>query len=162
MGSTLTVKPGVWAPAPVPGTFQWLLDGKPIAGATATSLAVTTAHAGHAVSVQVTGSKVGYAPLVRTSAPVSVPLLALTAAPVPTIAGTAKVGSTLTVKPGVWAPAPVALQYQWMRGGTPIAGAVKATYVLTAADAGAAITVKVTGARAGYTSLVRTSAAVRP
>ena len=77
----------------------------------------------------------------------------------PTITGTAKVGQTLTAVPGTWSPAPVALSYQWKRGGTAISGATSATYKTVSADAGKAITVTVTGTKAGYTTLSKTSAA---
>ena len=83
----------------------------------------------------------------------------LTALPTPTISGTAKVGSQLTVSAGSWEPAPVALSYQWSRNGSPISGATGTGYTLTAADAGAAISVTVSGAKDGYLSAVRTSEA---
>ena len=34
VGKTLTALPGTWGPAPVTFTYQWLRNGKPIAGAT--------------------------------------------------------------------------------------------------------------------------------
>jgi hypothetical protein len=77
-------------------------------------------------------------------------LLALTAAPKPTITGTAKSGSTLTAVAGTWAPAPVVLTYQWERGGSVIVGATSSTYILTASDVGQQITVVVTGQKVGY------------
>ena len=51
------------------------------------------------------------------------------------------------------------LSYQWKRGGTAISGATSATYKTVSADAGKAITVTVTGTKAGYTTLSKTSAA---
>lgn len=63
----------------------------------------------------------------------------------PAITGTATVGQTLTSTTGTWTgrPTPVHAR-QWKRGGVAISGAVAATYVLTAADVGAVITVTVT------------------
>ena len=75
----------------------------------------------------------------------------------PTITGTATAGSTLTVNPGVWAPQPVTLTYQWNRNAVPISGATKATYVPVSADGGTTITVTVTGKRTEYAPASRTS-----
>ncbi|WP_165065991.1 cell wall-binding repeat-containing protein [Marisediminicola senii] len=83
----------------------------------------------------------------------------LTAAPTPSVAGTATEGQRLTVNAGSWAPSPVTLAYQWRANGVPISGATGGSYTLTALDVGAAITVTVTGSRSGYNSAVRTSAA---
>jgi len=46
----------------------------------------------------------------------------LTTTPTPTIAGVAKVGSTLTAIPATWAPSPVKLSYKWSANGTIIEG----------------------------------------
>lgn len=83
--------------------------------------------------------------------------LDLTATPTPTILGSPVVGQNLTVSAGTWAPAPVALEYQWLSNGAAIAGATGTTYTLVAADAGKSITVAVTGSRTGYTTVARTS-----
>jgi len=80
------------------------------------------------------------------------------AAGTPTVSGTAKVGSTLTAKPGTWTKGTV-FAYQWMRDGSPIRGAVTATHRLTASDAGARISVRVTGTLTGYATAAKTSAA---
>jgi len=53
----------------------------------------------------------------------------------------------------------VALTYQWFRGKTAIKGATAITYVLQAADATTTIRVAVTGAKAGFGTVVKTSAA---
>jgi hypothetical protein len=79
-------------------------------------------------------------------------------APVPTISGTAKVGSVLTASAGAWGPAGVELAYQWLRDGTAIAGATARTYTLVAADLGKPISVRVTGSLAGYAAVSKTSA----
>ena len=77
----------------------------------------------------------------------------------PTITGTAKVGSTLTAVPGTWGPAPVTLTYQWKANGVAIVGATASTYKPVAADAGKTLTVTVTGTKTGYTTASKTSAA---
>jgi hypothetical protein len=159
VGSTLTAVPGIWGPAPVSLSFEWLRDGKRIAGATQKSYVLTAADLGTSISVNVTGDKPGYSSYSRTSAGTSKVLAGLlTQAPVPTVSGTSRVGSTLTATGGTWAPAPVTLSLQWLRDGAPIAGATKSTYSLVAADLGAVMSVRVTGSKAGYTTVARTSA----
>ena len=159
IGSTLTAKAGTWAPAKVTLKYQWLRNGKAIAGATKTTYKLTTADAGTKTTVRVTGSKTGYKTVAKTSAARSIPYLTLTSTPVPTISGTSKVGSTLTAKAGTWKPAAVTLKYQWLRNGKAITGATKTTYKLVAADGGTKVTVRVTGSKAGYKTVAKTSAA---
>ncbi|MEI5676519.1 MULTISPECIES: glycosyl hydrolase [unclassified Nocardioides] len=68
----------------------------------------------------------------------------------PRITGTPVVGRTLTADPGTWDVAGVGFAYQWLRGGTPIAGATGASYRVVTADAGRALAVRVTATKAGY------------
>jgi hypothetical protein len=77
----------------------------------------------------------------------------------PAISGTATVGKTLTAATGTWKPAPSSFAYQWLRNGTAIAGATAPTYVAVSADAGKAISVRVTATRSGYVTTAATSAA---
>ena len=70
---------------------------------------------------------------------------------------TIKVGQTLTVDKGAWAPEPAKLAVQWYRSGKAISKATKATYKLTKSDAKKKITVKVTAKKAGYETLAKTS-----
>ncbi|WP_285137115.1 hypothetical protein [Microbacterium sp. lyk4-40-TSB-66] len=82
----------------------------------------------------------------------------LTLMPTPKITGTAQVGSTLTANPGTWDEG-TTLTYQWMRnGGSYISGAKQPTYTLSAADAGAQISVAVTASKPGYSGARKTSA----
>jgi hypothetical protein len=83
---------------------------------------------------------------------------AFTVAPTPTVTGTATVGQTLTAIPGTWKPLG-AVAYQWFAAGQPVAKATSARLVLTAAEAGRPITVRVTMTKAGYEPTSRTSAA---
>ncbi|WP_425956343.1 hypothetical protein [Xylanimonas sp. McL0601] len=76
----------------------------------------------------------------------------------PVVSGTARVGETLTVNPGVWTPE-AALTYQWLANGVVIGGATQATYVVGVADLGKAIAVQVTGTLSGYEPTSATSVA---
>ncbi|MFT4296232.1 MAG: peptidoglycan-binding protein [Micropruina sp.] len=156
VGGTLTAAPGTWAPAPVSLAYQWYRGGARIDGATKSSYPVTTADAGSTLSVAVTASKTGYAPVTRVSAATAAVPRLLTAS-TPTISGTVRVGSTLTAQPGSWTPAATVLSYQWYRDGVAVKGTDKRSYLLTATDAGAAMTVKVSGSLSGYVPASRTS-----
>ena len=161
IGSTLTAVPGTWGPAPVALTYQWKANGVSITGATAATYKPVAADTGKTLTITVTGTKTGYTTTTKTSTAttaVAAAPLALTA-PVPTITGTARVGSTLTAVPGTWGPAPVALAYQWKANGVSITGATAATYKPVAADTGKAVTVTVTGSKTGYATTTRTSTA---
>src|SRR5207247_10760626 len=92
----------------------------------------------------------------------------------PTISGTPRQGETLTAQNGSWQNSPTSFQYQWERcdtsgaGCVNIAGATEKTRVLTGADAGHTIRVRVTavnadgsaGAQSAPTAVVAASAAV--
>ncbi|SMH48829.1 hypothetical protein SAMN06295885_3133 [Rathayibacter oskolensis] len=162
VGSTLTARAGTWDSG-VSLTYQWKRsNGVSISGATSSTYVLTSADVGATVTVSVTGTKPGYSPATRTSAATAVVTAGSTAitGPVPTITGTATVGQTLTAVAGTWSPAPVALAYQWRRGGTAISGATGSTYRLVAADVNAQITVSVTGSKTGSTSVTRVSTAM--
>ncbi|NQX05345.1 hypothetical protein HQQ82_12415 [Rathayibacter sp. VKM Ac-2856] len=159
VGSTLTANAGTWD-AGTTLTYQWKKNnGVYISGATAKTYVLKASDAGATVTVSVTSTKPGYSPATKTSATTALVTGGVLTGATPTITGTAKVGQTLTAVPGTWSPAPVALSYQWKRGGTAISGATSATYKTVSADAGKAITVTVTGTKAGFTTLAKTSAA---
>ncbi|WP_256795403.1 hypothetical protein [Terrabacter sp. Ter38] len=105
----------------------------------------------------------GYLTTSATSEPTSKVLAgALVPSPTPTLSGTAKVGNALTATPGTWGPAPVVLTYRWYRVSstgvvTAITGATASKYVMTASDEAYRVKVTVTGSKAGYTSVARTS-----
>jgi len=69
------------------------------------------------------------------------------------ISGSPQFGQTLTATVSGVSPVGASLSYQWKRNNTAITGATANTYTLTAADAGANVTVTVTGAysQAGLT-----------
>lgn len=158
VGGVLTAKPGTWSVAGVTFSYQWLRNGAVIPGATQADYKVVSADAGKSLQVEVTATKSGLPSGIATSAAVMAGKK-LTKAPVPTVSGAAKVGKTLKVKAGSWAPSKVTLAYQWLRDGQPIAKATKSSYKLVKADAGRKVSVRVTGSKAGYVSVVKTSKA---
>jgi hypothetical protein len=155
VGKKLTVSTGTWTPTPATWAIQWQRDGSDIAGANGATYTLVKRDAGADISVEVTGSKPGFATETATSADFAVKKQISTATPA--ITGTAKVGKTLKAKPGKWKPTTVKFSYQWERNGKDISGADNATYKVVAKDLGKKITVTVTAAKSGYTSDSETS-----
>jgi len=147
-----------WSPTGTALTYQWLSGTTVISGATGASYTPVASDIGKTITVKVTGTKAGYTTLIAQAT--SGKVLGLLTVGTPTISGTVAVGYTLTANPGKWGPSGVTLKYQWYRNGTAISGASHATYVLTAADDGQAITVTVAGSLSGYVSATNTSASV--
>ncbi len=161
VGKKLTASAGSWQPAGTRLGYQWLRDGKTIAKANANAYVPTATDAGRRLSVRVTGTLPGYTSASATSAQTSAVARGRLSAPTPKISGTAKVGRTLTAKPGVWRPAGVKLSYQWYAGGKKIAKATRPSYRISQAAKGKKITVKVTGVKSGYSVVTQTSAATK-
>jgi hypothetical protein len=149
--------PGTWGPSPVTLKYQWKANGIAITGATASTYKPAAAVIGKTLSVTVTGSKAGYATAARASALTAKVAVGTLTAPVPVISGTVRVGSVLTAT-GTWGPAPVTLKYQWKANGVAITGATAGTYTPSAAMLGKTLTVTVTGSKAGFTTVTKTSA----
>jgi hypothetical protein len=72
VGQTLTATPGTFSASPDAVTGQWLANGAPIPGASATSLSLTAALLGKAISYQSTATKTGETTISSTSAAVTV------------------------------------------------------------------------------------------
>ena len=67
----------------------------------------------------------------------------------PAVTGTATNGSTLSSNTATFTgDATIVRTYQWFAGGVQISGAINASYVLTSAEVGKVITVRVTGTNA--------------
>lgn len=66
VGSTLTTKVRAWDKS-TDRTYQWFADGRPIPGATKSTLNVPAAARGKAVTVKVTGTEDGAKPTIATS-----------------------------------------------------------------------------------------------
>lgn len=70
-GITLTANPGSWSPTGVALSYQWLVAGAVVPGATTQKFAPRAVDAGKTVTVRVTGSKTGYTSSTQVSAPTS-------------------------------------------------------------------------------------------
>jgi hypothetical protein len=148
VGRTVTADGGTWSPAAAELSYQWLLAGAPIGGATADSYTITAADLGQQLQVQVTGKLQGYEAATATSA-ARVVAGGLLEPSVVTVSGSVEVGGTVTADATVWTP-PATLTYQWLLDGSAIGGATGTSYSPVAGDAGHVLEVLVTGTAAGF------------
>jgi len=158
VGQQFTATPGDYSPAPDSTTYSWLRNDVVIDNATSLTYMPIAADVGKKITFRTTVTKTGYEPTdFDVVASNSVAALGTFTAPTPTIAGTAKVGSTLKAIKGAWTPAePTTLVYQWRSGGAVIAGATGDEYTLQPSDLGDQISVRVIGSKTNY--VTRTSA----
>jgi hypothetical protein len=77
-------------------------------------------------------------------------------APAPRIDGDVRVGGRLHAVTGTWMRG-VTLRYQWLANGVPVPGASGPTFTPTRRQRGRTLRVDVTGARAGYQPVTRSS-----
>jgi hypothetical protein len=78
----------------------------------------------------------------------------------PGVEGDAVVGNTLSISPGGWTESPSALHYTWLSDGSPIPGAVSATYDIASDDVGHSISCRVQAVGAGGVALTVTTTAL--
>jgi putative intracellular protease/amidase len=128
--------------------YQWRADGTPISGATGSTLALTQALVGKAITVTAAYTdNFGQAESVTSSATTAVANVNDPPTGAVTITGTAIQGQTLTAAntladvDGIPTTGAGAIAYQWRADGTPISGATGSTLALTQALVGKAITV---------------------
>lgn len=163
IGSKLTADTTGWVPALTSATaaYQWMRDGKSIAGATAKTYTVKEADRGKRISVKVTSTQKAAlwspAKVTKTSAMTRAVDYGVITTAKPVVKGKLLKWKTLTVTPGTWSPSGVKFSYQWKRNEKPISGATSASYKLSSADVGKKISVTVTATKAGYKAASRTT-----
>lgn len=81
---------------------------------------------------------------------------------IPFVAGTPKVGWTLTANPGTWTPTTATIGYQWAVDGAPVPGATGRTFAPTVDHVGTKVSVTVTARARGLRAASRTVAAKLP
>jgi len=155
VGATLTAKPGAWTSGTA-FAYRWYANGTAISKATSSKLKLTSNLAGKKISVKVTGTKSDYTTASKTSASTVKVITAGSAA----VSGTALTGKKLTAKLGTWT-AGTKLTYRWYAADAPISGATKSSFTITSKQLGKAVTVKVTGKKSGYATVVKTSKATK-
>lgn len=179
-GSVVTAGNGTWSgTGPFNYTYRWLRcpstggggNGEgcvAISGATFKRYTVRHADVGQRLRVRVTAANSeGTASAVSNASGV-VQSTAAAGPPrntgAPTISGSPQVGQTLTADNGSWTGAqPISYTYHWRRcdangaNCSDISGATSKTYVLTSADQGTTLRVRVTGKNARGTASVTTA-----
>ena len=162
VGQTVDASEGTWfSPYTIVFNYQWRRDGVAIAttGISSTYILVD-ADVDKSITVTVTAST-QQGSLAVTS-PARGTVLAVNNSVLPTISGTVRVGSTLTVAPGTWLGSP-ALTYQWQSSSdnalwNSISSATATTYVLTSAESGLYIRAQVFGRRTIGSTIYQTTA----
>ena len=150
--------------------YQWLRGSADIPGATGPTYTVSEADAGKRLKVRVNFTDdAGHAESLTSAATGSVEAAARANTPAqgrPAIAGTARVGETLSASTSGITDADgldhATFAYQWLRGDDEIAGAIGRTYTAAAADEGERLKVRVAFADAAGHAESLTSAATGP
>lgn len=153
VGRVLTVKVASSKPAATTKKLQWYRGKHKIVGATQSKYRLTGADYKQRITVRVTVSRTGYTSVSRRSTQTAKIKIGIAKKGTVQLAGTSNVGRTLTAKTSRWSPS-AELRYQWYRSGRAIAGAHSKTYVLTAADRGLKVQVRVRTSKQGYNKSV--------
>ncbi|SJN08392.1 metallopeptidase [Leucobacter sp. 7(1)] len=140
-------------------TLTWAVP-ETAAGATATTefaATVTDSASGGTIdTVAAVATLGGTCTDCSTSLPISE--YEITPAPVPVIAGEARVASTLTAATAGWPEATV-FTHQWNVGGVPVPGASDTSFVIPESALGETVTVTATGTAPGHLPTAATSSA---
>lgn len=156
-GQTLTANGATPTPGAATRTWEWLRDGRMIATTGVASYRLTSGDAGRRIAVRVRAGLDGWTDATPVTSPgVAVAALNLTR---PSVAGTTRVGRTLTGRVGSWVAPGHTTTYRWLRDGRPITGATRTTYVATRADRGHRLSFRVVKRRSGFPTVVATSPA---
>ena len=160
VGRQLTGSVTDWDPNGSSLTYGWYVGGTLAQEGFSTSFVVPPAAVGKEIVLKVTGRKSGYTPRTIASLPTTPVLAGALTSARPTIRGYAKVGQTLMVSAGYWAPTGVKLAVRWKIGANPVTGpkGSQQTFVIPRTARGKRISVMVTGTLAGYATVKKTSA----
>ena len=150
VGYPLTATSGIWIPGSAAVAVQWLVNGRPIPGATGTTYVPTIADIGQPIAVTTTASLLGYVSATATSLPTDPVSKVVQNSQRPRLKGTARVGERLRVKPGLWQPiGAVTFRYRWYADGRRVRGARGERLPLVSTLTGTRIVCVVTGSAPG-------------
>ena len=156
VGASLTASTGVWSNTPTGYAYQWVRcpvsggasDGSDctvVASATTNTYALTAADVGFRLRVKVTATNADGSATSASNATETVPATTgITNTAIPTLSGSASVGSVLTATGGTFTGDNLVYAYSWARcpgDGTcvAIANATALTYTVQQADVGATL-----------------------
>ena len=168
-GLRLTVLPGTWGTAPsspagaTTFTYQWLRNGKAIAGATAAAYTIAAADVGTKVAAAVTAKRAGYADGRAVTPAVSVSAAPMVVVVRPRISTSALAQRVFGAVVGTWSPSPARVTYQWLRDGKALTGVAttRSRIALGPRWRGHKLSVRITVSRAGYLTTTVVTAALR-
>ena len=166
-GSVLTSSGGYFYPSPATRTYEWLVDGAVVAGATSKTYTIRTSDIGLEIQSRVSAQRAGFddseAVLSYNSVTAEIGK-APTQVKKPTVKAT-KVGANTkyTVTPGTFSLAGTTASYTWYLDGQTIEGRSSAaeTFSLVQAPAASAITVGVTASKQFYAPSTETVVVAR-
>lgn len=124
VGGHLVARPPLWSPQGAATRYQWLANGTPIPDATRATYTPTSSDRGKRLAVATSGSHPRYVAAVARSAATS-PVGSRTrveSVRKPRIRGQSRVGRTVRVSGGRWAPKDVTLRYRWFGDGKVLRG----------------------------------------
>jgi hypothetical protein len=168
VGGSLFIEHGAVTPAAAALSYQWFRDGVLVPEASGRVYFPDAPDIGKRITARVAATAPGHAESVwLTSQSDPVQGRTLEVIGVPTVSGPLTAGAQLIAQaPVVRVPfpsrsgEPAVIAHQWLRDGTPIAGATASTYRLTPADVGHRVTVRLTATRPpeeGYEPVVLVS-----
>lgn len=158
VGEALKAGRGGWDPAEVEVAFQWLRDGRAIAGATSRTYRVEPADLRHRLSVAATATDAqGASATAVSEETAAVGRGTLRVERAPAVLGTSRFGRTVRADPGRWSSTPRRTTYQWFRGPRPIDGATGRRYTFVPDDVGRHVRVRVSVKAPGYHPATQTS-----
>ncbi|GAA1476241.1 hypothetical protein GCM10009623_06870 [Nocardioides aestuarii] len=147
----LVLDRGSAAPTADSSTVEWYADGVLLEGATRNRLVLGQEQIGAQITARVVHRKDGYRALASVSEPTPVVEAGLFEVTEDfRLTGKLRVGHTLTVTPGTFAPAGATVSYTWLRGDEVIAGEDGPEHVLTGDDLGQQLSVRVGLTHPGY------------
>lgn len=145
------------APSGTTQTYQWLRNGKKIAGATVSGYQEQPADLGKVINLRITVSLYGYQNRTITSKNTKKTKGRLFTTALPITIGAGHVGAQLVAHPGSWLPATGTFSYQWKLNGKSVHGATASTFTLGASAANKKVSLTVTDKKSGYVTASRTS-----
>ncbi|MBB3043485.1 Ig-like domain repeat protein [Nocardioides soli] len=149
VGETVTAVPPRTTPAASSYSYQWLMDGVDVPGATEATYAVRPTDSNKRISVRVTASRPGYDDLVSESSRILVGQASFSTSG-PVISGDLVVGGTLAGSIEA-TPAPTAVFWTWRVDGTKVGD--ESSYEVRPEDVGKRVVLQAELWRPGYVSI---------